>query len=254
MDRPWLLAGATVRAVAEHDVERRFKDLPIEEQRALLAQMGEPWRDYEPIHPRGNDWRRILRRVWAPVAALLAAAAKFGIFFLKFFGLFVSVGAYALIWGWKFGVGFVLLILVHELGHFFAAKAQGLEVSLPQFIPLFGAYVLVKNQPRDPWRNSLVSLAGPALGGVGAAFCYAVARRNGSDLWSALAYSGFLLNLFNLIPVGFLDGGTIARAWRQARHEGSPAALSIAVLYLGLVALLVVGMWTAHVPQHRLHY
>jgi Zn-dependent protease len=238
--------------VSDHDVERRFKDLPIEEQRALLNSMGEPWRDYEPIQPRGTDWRGIFRKIWAPIAALIGLAVKFGFVFLKFFGIFISVGAYALLWGWKFGVGFVLLILVHELGHFFVAKAQGLDVTLPTFVPFIGAYVLIKNQPQDPWHNSLVALAGPAVGSLGAAACWAIGSAGGSNLWLALAYSGFLLNLINLVPVGIFDGGAVARAWSAARRSGSPAAFPIGFLYLALVALLIAGMWATHVPQHRL--
>ncbi|HEY2936446.1 MAG TPA: site-2 protease family protein [Gaiellaceae bacterium] len=238
--------------MSDHDVERRFKDLPIEEQRALLASMGEPWRDYEPIQPRGTDWRGIFRKIWAPIAALIGLAVKFGFIFLKFFGIFISVGAYALLWGWKFGVGLVLLILVHELGHFFVAKAQGLDVTLPTFVPFIGAYVLIKNQPQDPWHNSLVALAGPAVGSLGAAACWAIGSAGGSNLWLALAYSGFLLNLINLVPVGIFDGGAVARAWSAARRSGSPAAFPIGFLYLALVALLIAGMWATHVPQHRL--
>ena len=236
--------------MTDHDVERRFKDLPVEEQRALLASMGEPWRDYEPIHPAGTDWRGILRRIWAPIAALIGLAVKFGFLFLKFFGIFVSVGAYALIWGWKFGVGFVLLILVHEMGHFVAAKLQGLEVTLPTFIPFVGAYVLIRNQTRDPWHNSLIALAGPAAGGVAAAACWAAA--GGSQLLSALAYAGFLLNLINLAPVGWFDGGAIYRSLQQARHDRSGAAFPIGLLYVALALLLIGGMWATHVPQHRL--
>ncbi len=238
--------------MSDHDVERRFRDLPVEEQRELLASLGEPMRDYEPIHPRGTDWRGILRKIWAPIAALVGVAVKFGFLFLKFFGIFVSVGAYALLWGWQFGVGFVLLILVHELGHFAAAKAQGLEVTLPTFIPFIGAYVLIKNQPRDPWRNSLIALAGPALGSLGAAAVWVAGSVYDSRLLLALAYTGFLLNLFNLIPVGFLDGGAVARAFGLARRERQATALPIGLLYAGLIVCLIAGMWATHVPQHRL--
>jgi Zn-dependent protease len=236
--------------VSEHDVERRFRDLSVEEQRALLASMGEPWRDYEPIHPRGTNWRKIAQRIWAPIAAIVGLAAKFGFLFLKFFGIFISVGAYALIWGWKFGVGFVLLILVHELGHFVAAKAQGLDVTLPTFIPFVGAFVLIKNQPRDPWHNSLTAFAGPAAGSVGAAACWAAAGT--SQLLLALAYTGFLLNLINLFPAGWFDGGAVYRAFRQAKQDRSGAAFPIAAMYVGLVVLLVAAMWVTHVQQHRL--
>src|ERR671934_103610 len=84
-----------------------------------------PYRDYEPIEPKGWDWRATLRKIWAPIAALIGLAIKFGAFAIKFFGIFISVGAYALIWGWKFAVGLVLLILVHEMGHFVEARRQG---------------------------------------------------------------------------------------------------------------------------------
>src|SRR5204863_5180676 len=177
-------------------------------------------RQYDPIHPRGGtDWRAVLRRIWAPIAAAIGVAIKFGFVIFKFFGIFIAVAGYALIWGWKFAVGFVLLILVHELGHFFEAKRQGLEVSGPRFIPFLGAYVSIKNAPLNPWKNALVALAGPALGSVGAAACWALGATMDSNLLRALAYAGFLINLFNLIPVGIFDGGAVWRAIRLARHS-----------------------------------
>src|ERR687888_1419755 len=145
-------------------------------------------REYDPIHPRGTDWRGLLRRIWAPIGAAIVLLAKFSFAAVKFFSIFISVGAYALIWGWKFAIGFVLLILVHELGHFFEAKRQGLEVTLPTFIPFFGAYVLVKNSPLNPWRNALVSLAGPAAGGLASGVCWAIGEQTDSNLLRALAY------------------------------------------------------------------
>lgn len=236
----------------EHDVERHFRDLSPEEQQALLAALGEPHREYEPIHPRGTDWRGLLRKLWAPIAAVIGVTVKFGFLVLKFFGIFISVGAYALLWGWKFGVGFVVLILVHELGHFVAARLQGLDVSLPTFVPFFGAYVTIRNSPRDPWRNSLVALAGPVAGSLGAAVCWALAEAYDSRLLFALAYVGFLLNLINLVPVGFFDGGAVARAFGAARRAGRPVAFPIGALYVLLVVALVAGMVATHVPQHRL--
>jgi Zn-dependent protease len=229
---------------------------------------GDPYREYRPIQPRGGfDWKRLLSRIWAPLAFVGGLALKFGFVFVKFAGLFVSIGAYALIWGWQWGVGFVALIFVHELGHMLEAKRQGLEVSWPTFIPFFGAYVTYKSAGLTPWRNALIALAGPFVGGLGAAACWAIGENQGSQLFSALGFSGFLLNLFNLIPIGFLDGGAIARAasesWRMPRirfEDGVPFqappdrqhGVIIAVLYFALVALLVLGMWKSHVPQNRL--
>ena len=89
-------------------------------------------------------------------------------FVLKFFGIFLAVGGYALIWGWRFGVGFVLLILAHELGHYIEARREGLDPQLPVFIPFLGAYVALRNMRFDPWVNARVSLAGPVAGGIAA--------------------------------------------------------------------------------------
>ena len=237
--------------------------------------MGEVEREYDPIHPRGGtDWRGLLRRIWAPIAVVIGLIAKLGFAVFKFFSIFIAVGGYALIWGWRFAIGFVLLILVHEMGHFLEAKRQGLDAKLPTFIPFFGAFVLIKNAPLNPWRNALVALAGPALGSAGAAVCWAIGNATGSDLLHALAYAGFLINLINLIPVGILDGGAVWRAIRLARHSvatppgqelamgstypiaipgGGPSrALQIGVLYGVLVTLIVIGMVGTHVTQHRL--
>jgi Zn-dependent protease len=226
------------------------------------------FRDYEPIHPEPG-WKSLLRKIWAPIAVVVGLAVKFGVFAFKFLGLFISVAGYALIWGWTFGAGFVALILVHELGHYFEAKRQGLDVSIPRFIPFLGAYVAIKNSPLNPMRNAQLALAGPAAGGLAAAVCWAIGSYTGSDLLHALAYAGFFLNLFNLIPIGILDGGAIWRAYRLAKSEpmvpleadgaavllpgaGRNRATLILTLYIGLALLLVLGMWGTHVPQHRL--
>jgi len=225
--------------------------------------------DLEPLSapeprtlPREHDRSRrsLLGRIVAPVAVAIGALVKFGAFGLKFFGIFLAVGGYALIWGWKFGVGVVLLILVHELGHYVEAKRLGLDPQLPVFIPFLGAYVALRNMRFDPWVNARVSLAGPVAGGIAALACLIVAVQTGSDLLKALAYMGFLLNLFNLIPVGILDGGHVLRSWRVLRAGGgaaSPArarrrAALVALVSLATAAALVLGMVVAHVPQDRL--
>ena len=229
--------------------------------------------EYSPVkHPLSV--RELLRKLFAPLIAFGVFLLKFGAFAVKFFGIFISVGGYALIWGWRFAIGFVLLILVHELGHFFEARRQGLHATWPTFIPFFGAYVMIKDAPLNPWRNALVSLAGPAYGAVGAAACWAIGEAIDSDLFRALAYAGFLINLINLIPIGILDGGSIWRALQLARHSveappgqefamgstypiavpggGPNRAVQIGVLYGLLITLLVLGMFATHVTQHRL--
>ena len=137
-----------------------------------------------------------------------------------------------------------------RIGVMFSRDIEDFDVTLPMFIPFVGAYVLIKNQPRDPWHNSLIALAGPAAGSVAAAACWAAA--GDSQLLMALAYAGFLLNLINLFPAGWFDGGAVYRAFQLARRTRSGAAVPIGVLYIGLIVLLVAAMWATHVPQHRL--
>ena len=215
--------------------------------------------EYSPVkHPLSV--RDILRKLVAPLIALGVFLLKFGAFAVKFFGIFISVGGYALIWGWRFAAGFVLLILVHEVGHYIEASRQGLHPSLPVFIPFLGAYVAMKNAPFDPWRNLLVSAAGPFLGGIGALGVWLVGEAIDSRLLVALGYTGFMLNLFNLLPFRPLDGGFMWRSVKALRlgyRERLPWATSArlgagVVIYGGLIVLLVLGMVAAHVEQNRL--
>jgi Zn-dependent protease len=183
---------------------------------------------------RGIDRRRELTRL-------------IGTFLLAFVAFSFGFGS------WRFGLGFVLLILVHEFGHALEARRQGLEVSLPTFTP-FGAYV--RHQVNlSPWRNALISLAGPLAGGIGAAAIWAVGSAYDAQWLLELAFWGFLLNAGNLLPVGFLDGGAVFRAvsetWRRPRiryEEGVPVeafapergrAVQIATLYVLLAVSLV---------------
>ena len=211
-------------------------------------------RDYEPIQPRGGlSVRETLRRIWAPIVAVVGVLVKFGWIGLKFASIFIAIGGYALLWGWRFGVGFVALIFIHEMGHFFEARRQGLHASWPTFVPFLGAYVTIRGANLNPWRNALVALAGPFVGGLGAAAFWIVGELQESRLLMALGYAGFLINLINLIPVGFLDGGV---TWRSARFlrlgGGKEKAVIVYAIYAGVAAMLVLGMYAAHVHQTRL--
>ena len=208
-------------------------------------------RDYEPIQPRGTDWMGRVRKAIGPVIALVIAGAKWSFVLLKFSSIFIAVAAYALIFGWKFAVGFVLLIFVHELGHYIEAKREGLNPKLPVFIPFLGAYVQYTRG--HPWQTVRVAIAGPILGGAAAAVCLGIAESNGSRLMYALAYSGFFLNLFNLLPFGIFDGGAV---WRSARFlrlgGGRGLALASYALYAGTAAAMILGMIATYRPQNRL--
>ena len=121
--------------------------------------------------------------------------------------MLVSVAAYALIWGWSFAAGFVLLLLVHEMGHVIQLRREGIKASAPMFIPFLGALVAMKELPKDAAAEARVGLAGPVLGTLGALVPLGLWALTGNELFQALAFVGFFLNLFNLLPVLPLDGG-----------------------------------------------
>jgi Zn-dependent protease len=154
------------------------------------------------------------------LAALAAVVLKFGaklkflIFLIpkvKFLttslSMLVSIGAYALLWGLPFAVGLVLLLLVHEMGHVIQLRREGIKATAPMFIPFLGAVVGMKELPPDAAAEARVGLAGPVLGSLGCLVPLAIYLATGSEMFLALAFVGFFLNLFNLMPVLPLDGG-----------------------------------------------
>jgi Zn-dependent protease len=197
------------------------------------AHSAEGERGYEPLHPRWGVGD-LVRKLFAPLVALVLLLVKFGGVLLKFKvvatagSMLVSIAAYAWIWGLPFAVGFVVLIFVHELGHVLELRRQGVPASAPLFIPFLGAVIGMRELPDDAWKEARVGLAGPILGSVGAAAAWVAGEVTGSELLVALAFVGFFLNLFNLIPIVPLDGGRAA------------AALHPAIWFAGL--LLMVGL------------
>ena len=119
----------------------------------------------------------------------------------------VSVAAYSLIWGWQFAAGFVVLIFIHEMGHVFALRRHGIKASAPMFIPFMGAVIWARSLGDDALTEARVGLAGPYFGAAASAVVAIVGLATHSGLLEALGYIGFLLNLFNLLPVVPLDGG-----------------------------------------------
>jgi len=167
---------------------------------------------------------------------LLLSAGKLGKAALTGGTMLLSMVAYAFVFGWWYAVGFVLLIFGHEMGHYIAAKQRGLNVGAPTFIPFVGAWIQLKDQPMNVETEAYVGIAGPVAGTVAAGACYYAAEYFDSQLLLALSYSGFMLNLFNLIPLSPLDGGRIT------------AIISPKVWWLG-VPILIVLFFSNHSPM-----
>jgi len=143
------------------------------------------------------------------ILILLFNALKLGKVLTTGGTMLLSMFTYAFVFGWRYAAGFVLLIFCHEMGHYIAAKRRGLNVGAPTFIPFVGAWIEMKDLPHDAETEAYVGIAGPIAGTVSAIVCYYLARAQDSALLMALAYAGFMINLFNLIPLSPLDGGRI---------------------------------------------
>ncbi|WP_298694148.1 site-2 protease family protein [uncultured Sulfuricurvum sp.] len=140
----------------------------------------------------------------------LLAAGKLGKVFITGGSMLISIVAYSFIFGWWYAIGFVLLIFIHEMGHYMAARQRGVNVGVPTFIPFIGAWIALKEQPVDVENEAYIGFAGPFVGTFAALIVYYLSRVYDSNLLLALAYSGFFINLFNLIPISPLDGGRIS--------------------------------------------
>lgn len=145
--------------------------------------------------------------------------------------MLLSVAAYSLIYGWRYAVGFISLLFCHELGHYLAARQRGLAVSLPTFIPFVGAWIELKDAIPNARTEAFVGVAGPLMGTTAAVVVYGLALLTDSDLLTALAYAGFFLNLFNLVPVTPLDGGRIT------------AVVSPKIWLIGVPILVALFFW-----------
>lgn len=179
--------------------------------------------------------------------------------------MLISLIAYGAIWGWRYALGFILLLFAHEMGHFLAARQRGLDVGAPAFIPFVGAWIALKEQPIDAETEAYVAVAGPFVGTLAAFAVYFAARTYDSALLLAVAYSGFFLNLFNLLPVSPLDGGRITaivspRIWLLGApmmvalmlYQPSPILILIAIM--AVPQLIAAWHYDPQAPENLAYY
>jgi Zn-dependent protease len=207
------------------------------------------------------------------IGAILAAAAAFFVKFkfllligAKLIGIswtfLLSLWVYIVIFGWKLAAVVMLLLLAHELGHYFAFRAYGLPVRLPSFVPLLGAFT-AGTPPDDLEQDAYIALAGPLVGLGLAAVCYALGEATGDRFWYACADLSAFLNLFNMIPMPPFDGGRIIGAlWPPlwivgfALFAALAVLLHIPILFVAIIGLLglpaMIAAWRGHVDPRAL--
>jgi Zn-dependent proteases len=147
---------------------------------------------------------------------------KFLLFFLKFgvagFSALISIFFYSLIFGWPFAIGLVAILFLHEMGHALVMKLKGIPIGGLVFVPMLGAAVTMRRMPQSAKDEAEIGIAGPLAGAIVASLCLWFAYQDPVSIWAPLAYFGFFINLFNLIPVVPFDGGRVLaavdrRAW-----------------------------------------
>ena len=225
---------------------------------------------YEPLKPEGGPWS-VIKRWLAPLAAVGLLLAKFkGLALLllkvKFLGtaltMFISIGAYALLFPLWFAVGIVVLIWVHEMGHVVQLRREGIAASAPMFIPFLGAFVAMKQMPKDALAEARVGLAGPVLGTLGGLAALGLYALTGENLFLGLAYFDFIINLFNLAPLLPLDGGRAVGAMSpvfQLLGLVFMVALCFVAPIMAIIALIgLPELWrrwkTRNTPEGRAYY
>ena len=168
---------------------------------------------------------------------LLLLNLKWVVFLAKFgwvgFSALLSIAIYSLIFGWQFAIGLVLLLFIHEMGHALVMKLKGIPVGGLIFIPMLGAAVFMRQMPKNAQDEAEVGIAGPIAGAIASGACLALAQLtpHTTTIWAALAYFGFFMNLFNLVPVLPFDGGRIL------------GAIDRRIWIVGFLALLGFQIW-----------
>ncbi len=212
----------------------------------------------EPV--RGHRESFFKRRIAPLGAALIAFLAKLKAIILLLpkvkllvtaGSMAVSVAAYASIWGFGFAIGFVILVLVHELGHVIELRRMGIRASAPMFIPFLGAVISARSLGDSALAEAKVGLAGPILGSIGSGACLVIWQLTGHDYWRALAFTGLFLNLFNLLPVVPLDGGRAMAAmspWMW--FAGLAGIVALAILFPNPI-ILIIAVVTAYETYRR---
>jgi len=182
--------------------------------------------------------KETLKKPFRALAAAAVIAAKWGaiIFKLKFVGvlltMLISIAAYSLFFGWYFALAFVILILIHEYGHVIQLRREGIAATAPRFIPFLGAYIGMKEMPKNALAEARVGLAGPIAGTLAGLVPLFIYLETGSSFAKSLAFVAAFLNFFNLLPVLPLDGG---RAF---------SAISTRVWFITWLAMVALAIYT----------
>jgi Zn-dependent protease len=213
--------------------------------------------DPSPGQQRQSFFKRRIAPLGAAIIAFLAKLKAILLLLPKIkllvtaASMAVSVAAYASIWGFSFAAGFVVLLLVHEMGHVIALRREGIKATAPMFIPFMGAVISARSFGDNALAEARVGLAGPILGTIGSAVCLIVWQVTGHDYWRALAYTGLFLNLFNLLPVVPLDGGRAMAAMTPWMWFAGLGGIVVLAFVFPNPIILIIAVFAAYETYRR---
>jgi len=178
-------------------------------------------------------------KIWTIIKGIFLFL-KFGKFLTTGLSMILMIAVYTYIYGWKYAIGIVALLFIHEMGHLTASRRLGIDTSLPMFLPFIGAIIQMREVPKDAKTESIIGIAGPIFGALGAFVCLGIGEIFDSPLLLALAYFGFLLTVFNLIPAHPLDGGRIVTAISLKLWViGIPVMVFFSLYFFNPVSILI---------------
>ncbi|WP_442601605.1 site-2 protease family protein [Paenibacillus sp. KN14-4R] len=188
---------------------------------------------------------------------VVLALLKYGKFGSALLSMGLYIGVYAYIFPFYFAVGLAAMLLIHELGHVFAAKRKGMPVSGMFFIPFIGAMVRMKRNPRDAVTEAYIAFGGPLIGTIGALIAFGLGIWQDHRGFYSIAYIGFLLNLINLLPLQMLDGGKISAAvtrwlWPIGLVVAIPVILYLQSILFGILWLFAA--WDLYKKYKEIRY
>lgn len=204
---------------------------------------------YSPVPPRNNRGLiggviAALLGVWAygKYAFLLLVKVPFATTLIS---LVVSFGGYAIFYGPWFAVALLTMIFVHEMGHVVEIRRQGMQATAPIFIPFMGAAIFQRSHPTDAFKQALIGIAGPIAGTLGATAAFALYIATQNEVLLLMAWIGFYINLFNLLPVWMLDGAWIlapVSKWFQVAGYALIATGAIFFHFLISPLLIIIAL------------
>lgn len=174
---------------------------------------------------------------------MVIALLKFSKFGGMFLTMIISVGAYAVFFGWKFAIAIIYLMFIHEMGHLVAARQKGLKTSPAIFIPFLGAAIAMKEQPKDAATEAYLAYGGPLAGLISFLPAVLLYSWTGAPVWAMVIYFGAFLNLLNLLPVSPLDGGRIVTVLSTKLWLLGLLIILPLIFYMGSPILILIFSW-----------